>query len=282
MKSFYPCLLAPVALASLAVGCQGAAPVVPATSSASADATVSPAPGPTPVPTATPSATPTPAPAGFRDDFNGSALDASRWLSFPQTGIVRVADGMLDVLNTPTQRNFPYVVTHDAVVPAEGPVFMELAYRYVTLGTNISFNWDFLPAELPNEKALTVPFMATNFVYTNMVLNFDTETGAATFQSAKAVAPSDAFHRLRLEFDGKDAWRVILDTTELGKFTSRRRPRKFWIGQNPPKDLTTGASWPRIQLDYVAAGPLTSPDPARPAPTPAPTPVPTATPTPKP
>lgn len=240
-----------LALSSLPA-CQ---PQQPAAAPATACPVVSMAPA-TPVPTATP----TPAGAAFRDDFDETNLDGSRWLSFPQSGLVRIQDGKLDSLNTGGQKNFPYLVTRDAIIPATGPFYFELAYQFISNGGQVSFSLDYLPAEAPNEKPLTTPFMVTSGFYDKLRMVFDTETTPQTIDGTKGIAAGP--HVLRIENDGNNTYRVVLDGAEAGTFTSKRRPTKFWMGQNPPKDLANGATWPRIELDYVAAGPLDAPAPA--------------------
>jgi hypothetical protein len=206
---------------------------------------------------------------GFRDDFDGDALDGERWTSFAQSGIIRLANGKLDVLNTGGQKNFPYVVTKHNVIPSEGPFFVEFSYNVVTVGQQVSFQLDYLPAEQPNEKALTSPFMTTNWFYTSMRLIFDTESAPIQFQS-KGGYGDNTFHRVRIECDGQRNYRVIFDQTELGTFQSKRRPQKFWLGTNPVKDVGAGVTWPRLQVDYFEANALTTPDPALPAGAPSP------------
>lgn len=242
------------------------APVVPA---------ASPEASPTATPSVAPSPSPSPAAVGFRDDFDGAQLDDTRWLSFPQSGIIRLTGGKLELLNTAGQKDFPYLVTRDEIVPPTGPFFVEFSYTYLTLGAPVAFCLDYLPAAQPNEKPLTTPFMATAGFYGNLVLNFDTENGTQSFQGVRALSVGVA-HRVRLECDGQQNYRAIIDQTEVGTFASKRRPTKFWIGTNPPKDQPTGQTWPRLDVDYVAAGPLASPDAATPAPSPTPSASPSA------
>ncbi|MDB5096804.1 MAG: hypothetical protein JWM80_1225 [Cyanobacteria bacterium RYN_339] len=249
----------PLVLAAVLVaGCPSPQTVTPAVVPNTVAAVCTP--GPSVAPSATASATPAPT-EGFRDDFDGTVLDPTRWASFPQSGIIRFENGKLDLLNTNNQKNFPYVLAKQAVFPASGPFFLEVAYTVVTGGTNISFSLDYLPAETPGEKPITKPFMSTTWFYNNLQFNFDTENGAPTFQGTKGYLPALP-HRLRIENDGSTTYRVIFEQTEVGTFQSKRRPTRFWIGSNPVADLKAGAVWPRIQVDYVAAGPLTAPDPA--------------------
>jgi hypothetical protein len=216
-----------------------------------------------PAPSAAPTATPTPVATGFRDDFDGPVLDPERWTSFPQSGIVRFEGGKLDLLNTANQKNFPYLLSKPNVIPASGPFFLEVSYVLISGGTAISLSLDYLPAEAPGEKPVTKPFMFTNWFYSSLQLNFDTENGAPVFYGPKGYAFNTP-HRLRVENDGSSHYRVIFEQTEIGTFESKRRPTRFWVGANPVADLKTGANWPRLQLDYVAAGPLDAPDPATP------------------
>jgi hypothetical protein len=211
-----------------------------------------------------PSASPSAAAASFRDDFDGPLLDQDKWASYPQSGIIRFEGGKLDLLNTPNQKNFPYLLARHAVIPATGPFFLETSYTLVSAGAAVSFCLDYLPAEAPNEAPLTRPFMSTSWFYHALKFAFETETGTQTFAGTDG-ATIGSTHRIRVENDGNTTYRVIFDTTELGTFQSKRRPTRFWIGANPVADLKGGTTWPRLQIDYVAAGVLGAPDPATPA-----------------
>ena len=259
----HPLLLAAFLLGPLA-GCPG-----------NPGTTVTPLAQPTSAPVATNSATPSPVvssptptavpsdPLAFRDDFDGLVLNQDRWASFAQSGIIRFEAGKLDLLNTANQKNFPYVVSKQSIVPPTGPFFVELSYLLVSGGAPVSFSLDYLPADVPNEKPLTTPFMSTTWFYSHMKINFETEAGAPSFTGLKGYTFGTP-HRLRLENDGSGNYRVIFDQTEVGTFHSKRRPTRFWVGTNPPADLKTGTNWPRLQIDYIAAGVLLIPDPATP------------------
>ena len=234
----------------------------------------------------TPTSTPAPgasASAGFepgvffRDDFDGTALDASRWNAFAQSGIILVRDGKAELLNTGKQVNFPYVVMKENQLPKEGPFYVEWSYEFFATGA-IAFALDYLPPDKPGEEILTQPFLRTANVHGNMRFYLTLEKGVQTFDAPlgyKEGAP----HRVRLECDGKDNFRLLFDQYEVGSFTSSRRPLKFWVGQYPVKD-SAATLWPRVALDYVTAAVLTTPAVSEPLPTPTPKPTPKPTPEP--
>jgi hypothetical protein len=218
-------------------------------------------PSGTPAPSASPLISPSPSPSvgldglAFRDDFMTSPLDTSRWNYHAQSGIIQVNKGVLDVLNAGAQKNFPYIVTRENIIPPVGAWFFETEYQYVSGGAWASICLDFLPNDEPNQKALTQPFMTTQQNDSDLKIAFDTESKPQSFTAPKG-ATAGTFHRLRVECDSNQTYNVLYDNVVLGTFSSKRRPQKFWIGANPPTDLTTAVNWPRIQFHYVAAGPL--------------------------
>lgn len=254
-------LALPAALAALGCPSQPAVVVV-APSPSAAPSTAASATS-----SATAAASPSPAPsvaAGFREDFDGPSLAPAVWSAFPQSGILHFDSGHLELINSSGTKNYPYLVTKNPIIPASGPWYFEMSFAVVTQGTPPSFSLDYLPADGPGDMPLTSPFMSTTTFYNALRMNFVTENGVKTYDGAKGNQPG-AFHRLRVENDGQLNYRVIFDQTELGRFTSKRRPQKFWLGQNPPKDANIAVpSWQRLQLDYVAAGTLDTPDPATP------------------
>jgi hypothetical protein len=222
--------------------------------------------------TAAPGALPS-ADAGFRDDFDGASLSEQRWRSLPQTGMITLKDGVLELLNPGNQPNFPYLYTRPAIIPAEGPFYFEFKYRVLALGsTSPSFCLDYAPVSQPGEAPIAEPFMRLSQFYFTLKGTFSTESGPKAYDvpgELRAFSPGEDWHRVRLENDGSGKYRFIVDQKELATFTSTRRPQKFWIGTYPVKD-TDASSWPRLQFDYVAAGALGAPDPAQPVAPPSP------------
>lgn len=218
---------------------------------------------------------------GFRDDFDGQTLDESHWISFQQSGLITLKDGQVELLNTGRQPNFPYMLSRSSVIPQDGPWFLEIKFSYLMLGA-VSFALDHLPAEAPGEEALTKPFLLvtsrSKFTFT---ADIEGNTDPTTFSPEVVEANKD--YLLRVEGDSQGHNRVILDGREVLLFETTRRPSRFWIGQNPPKDVAP-QTWPRILIDYVATGVLAAPASAEPyvAPTPKPTPTPKPKPTPTP
>lgn len=211
-----------------------------------------------PVPVASASPSPAPAastqPGAFRDDFDGDRLDAARWSAFEQSGIIAVRQGALEVLNAGTQPDFPYLLTKSDIIPASGPFFFEISYKLVTGGKNVAFCLDYLPSAEPGKESLTQPFMRTEATDKQMKVHFDLEESDYTSTIAAGFA-SDAFHTLRLEGDGKSHYRLLHNGQEVGVLSTSRRPQKFWLGAYPQTDKRPGI-WPRITLEYVAAGTL--------------------------
>lgn len=235
-----------------------------------------------PPPVATPSqeavSTPTPGPSQapgvfFRDDFDGNVLDEQKWKQFQRNGVAIVRSGSLEMLTAGNQPNYPYVLSRQDIIPETGPYYFETTFSYKVGAANQPFMaLDYLPAESPDEEALTTPFMRV-FGYANRVRAvFKLENGERT-----ADAPNQAVvnhpYVLRVEFDGDRGYRYILDGVELASFESKRRPKRYWIGSYPFKDITPGV-WPHLLIDYVAAGVLVTPASAQPLPTPSPSPSP--------
>ncbi|HEY9721562.1 MAG TPA: hypothetical protein V6D47_06085 [Oscillatoriaceae cyanobacterium] len=204
-----------------------------------------------------------PSAAGFDNEFDGSSLDSTQWAVFSQSGVVSVHDGLLDVVTPPNVRNCPYIVTKSNVIPQDGPFFFETKYTRMSQGLIPAFCLDYLPAPQPNEAPVTQPFMALATSGSNVMLVFNLESGTRSYVIPNG-AVIGATHRIRLEDDGSGNYRAIADETELGTFHSDRRPMKFWIGTNPPKDVAPNI-WARMTFDYVKAALLTVPDPAMPA-----------------
>lgn len=215
----------------------------------------------------------------FRDDFNGTAVDTSRWRAYAQSGVILVRDGKLELLNTGKQPNFPYVVMKDNALPKQGAYYVEFNYEFLASG-NVSFTLDHLPPDSPGQESLTTPFMRTGNVRGDMRVYFDIEKDDPVYTIPDAYEEG-ASHKLRLECDGQNNFRLFFDQFEVGSFTTERRPLKFWVGQYPLRDVNP-TLWPRLTMDYVACGVLSSATSAAPLPTPTPKPTPTPAPTPEP
>lgn len=223
-------------------------------------------------PASAPIASPSPSPVlegvDFVDDFSGTGVDESKWRAYEQTGLFLMKDGRLEMLNAGNQPDFPLLISKNTIIPQDGPYAFETNFQYLAGGAAVSFCLDWEPPEAPGMDGLTVPFMRTQYVATSLRLIFNTEDGPQNVDTGLgAIDPKTGPHTLRIEFDGKDTYRVLFDGQEKGTVTSKRRPRKFWVGAYPNRNVTPTA-WPRIAFDYVKAGPY------------APTPAPAATPTP--
>lgn len=222
----------------------------------------------------------------FRDDFSGTSLDDARWYSLEQTGVIQVAGGVAELLNTGSAANYPYIATRQAIVPAAGPFYVEFSYKCQSSGSQIAFGLDAAPPLAPTDPVPATPFFYTNWVYDKMAVAVE---GALVGSVPNSLGAGKG-HTVRIEVDANGMARVIADHAQYGQAVKmKHRPTRFFMGPWPLfKDLAKPASWPRIDLDYVEAGPLTNPDVATPPPTPTPapaktpTPKPTATPTPKP
>jgi hypothetical protein len=229
-----------------------------------------------------PVVTPTPGPSQapgvfFRDDFDGNALDEQKWKIYQRAGVSLVRDGKLELLTSANQPNFPYLLSRTDIIPETGPYYYESSFAYKA-GANYQpiIALDYLPAEAPNEEALTTPFMRS-FGHANRVRTvFKLENGEKVVD-APAQAVLNHFYVTRLEFDGQSRYRFILDGVELATFESKRRPKRYWFGSYPFKDVAPG-NWPHMLVDYVAAGVLTAPASAAPLPTPTPSPSPSPSP----
>jgi hypothetical protein len=222
-----------------------------------------------PASAAPPSASPLLQGVDFVDDFSGASVDATKWQVYQQTGLVLIREGRLEILNAGNQPNFPYIVSKNAIIPSDGPVFFEMNFQYFASGAPVSFNLDYYPPEAPGKEGLTVPFMTTAPVATALRMTFRTEDGEKVASTPLGVlSTASGPHTFRVEYSGT-TYRVIIDNTELTTFESKRRPVKFWIGNYPNKDVPATA-WPRIAIDYVKAGVLTAPASAMPLPTPTP------------
>jgi hypothetical protein len=221
---------------------------------------------------AAPAASPSPSPVldgvDFVDDFSGTGVDDTKWLAWQQTGLFLMKDGHLEMLNAGNQPDFPLLISKNVIIPQDGPYFFETNFQFLANGSPVSFNLDWEPPEQPGVDGLTVPFMRTQPVASSLRMIFNTEDGTKNVDTGLGTLdPKTGAHTLRIEFDGKDGYRVLFDGEEKGTFTSKRRPRKFWVGAYPNKGVPSTA-WPRISFDYVKAGVFT------------PTPAPSATPTP--
>lgn len=211
-------------------------------------------------PAATPGAsTPLPEGADFVEEFSGPTLDEAKWQLVKQAGLTLFEDGRLQMLSAGTKPTFPFLATRDVIIPQDGPFFFELKYQYLSNGAPVSFNLDYYPPEQPNMDGLTIPLMRTMPVATAMRMIFHTETGEPFVDTGlDAYLSTTGPHTMRVEFDGTETYRVLFDNVERGTVTSKRRPRKFWVG-NYPNRTTAGQSWPHIALDYLKAGVLAAP-----------------------
>lgn len=225
--------------------CNGQAPTAP----------IGPGPSASVAPGASASSSPL-APGTFREDFEGTGLDAERWAAFTRTGIVRVGDGVLELTNSRNQVNYPYVLAKPPVIPAQGPAYFEVAFKLLSAGS-VSLSLDYLPAENPEDRPLTQPFLRTSLSDGVFKVTVEHETGSFEKELAGALDGSKR-HVLRMEHDGSGAYRLIWDGQEISKFRSRHRPTRFWIGSYPVAE-TRARAWPHLQVDYVEAGVLTAP-----------------------
>jgi hypothetical protein len=238
--------------------------------------------------TAPPGSTPTPGAAAgdpeasgaaaFKDDFNGNSLDSGVWDSGSQAGLIQVSGGYVDLLATGSAKSFPFLVTARPVIPEEGPFFVEWRYKVVGAGALPVMAIDQAPPRHPGEALSAAPFFSSGSFYKAGRFYFE---GHYVGDGANGVALNSE-HKLRVEVDGNNKARLIFDGGQLGQaLPVKQRPKHFYTGPNALKD-GAATTWGRLQLDFVAAGALTSPDPATPPPTPTPTPKPTASPTPTP
>lgn len=273
-------LAVPLAAGACVLGTPGGTEVTTAPLSPSPTA---PGPSATPASAAPtlPAASASPSPAGvfFRDDFDGDALDPSRWTVHERDGRVLVGKGQLEMLVGGQAASFPLVLPKHDNLPKEGPYYVETRYTFNTTGRVSGFNLDYVPLSAPDDPGITEPFLRWSLYALNLNFLFKTES-----QQISALPPANALapkvpHRFRLEFDGEDTYRVIYDDQELSTFESRRRPALLWFGVYPNKP-GAAASWASWSVDYVESGVLVTPDPARPRaasqPSSAPTPTPAA------
>lgn len=226
---------------------------------------------------ASPSTSPSPAqdPSVYlQDSFEGASLREDVWSSFPQTGLIHVRDGRLELLNTGRKPNYPYVVTKNRIIPESGPFYFEVTYEILARGANVNLALDYLPAPAPGEAALTEPFLRAKDFYRDLRMALKTESGEKVY-TGKGGYDLGGPHTLRLENDGAGHYRVILDQVELGTFESQRRPQKFWVGPYPLKDATPSTDWAHVAIHSITSAHMTTPAsaaPVSPSPSPSPTP----------
>jgi hypothetical protein len=204
----------------------------------------------------------------FRDDFDGTVVDEAKWKLFQRSGLSFVKEGRLELLAAGSQPNYPYLLTRENIIPEAGPFYFEFAYEFLAFGrAGIVFALDYLPAESPDEEALTTPFMLSTGFYANIRNTFKLESGNKALDGKNGWTLKQR-HVLRLEGNDAGQYRLIHDGFEVGTFESKRRPMRFWLGASNFKNVAA-TSWPHLAIDHVAAGTLSTPMPASPYPTPA-------------
>ena len=223
----------------------------------------------------------------FREPFDGTVLVPDRWVAIAGPGVLAVANGVLDVAVPEAAAAYPYLVTRQPVVPLTGPYFAEVTYKVLGTGNGrTAFGLDVAPPLAKGDPVPPAPVLRAAWVLANMAVTIE----GVTNQVAVGAFASGPAHTFRVEVDAAGKLRAIVDHRQLGQAVLvHKRPTRFYLGANPPLvDQAPTSTWPRLQLDAVAAGPLGSPDPATPPPTPTPTPTPkptlkpVATPTPTP
>ncbi len=172
---------------------------------------------------------------------------------------------MLDLASPGVTWDFPLVIANGEILPAEGPWYFEISYKALTVGRPLGFQLDFLPPEGPDDQGVSQPFMNGLWFQTDLVFAFRSETTNNLAMIQRGTLKPNTPHRVRIESDGVEKYRGIIDTTEYLTFPSKRKPRRFWMGDYPNKPVGA-TNWARIQIDYVEVGVLSEPDPATPKP----------------
>lgn len=213
--------------------------------------------------TTTAGGTPTPPGGEFREEFEGTLLDPERWLSFDRGGVTVVHNGVVDMLTTSNQTNFPDLVSKLDIIPQAGPWSFEVGYKIPTVGpSSASFSLDYLPPTNAEDGGLTQPFMRTLGVEGDLVVVFNLESGEKSVKVPGGNVPNKDL-QLRVECDDKNSYRLLAGAVEVTTFTSKRRPRKFWIGAYP-KPSGNPVNWSRYNIDYVAVQVIYTPAAATP------------------
>jgi thrombospondin type 3 repeat protein len=228
----------------------------------------------------------------WQDDFDGTALDMSKWdttndtsglrwcppnlddqlgvggywfdpsadpaclgyMAGPPYGQIAVGGGQA-AFSSWYGRTFPYVTSKGAPFPASGDFALDVRARfdgYGGHGTNAIW--------VSSQSDLTATGIHSPGPGYIMSIHADTGNGAIVgllgLDAARIPDPS-SFHDYRLEYtDG--AYRVLIDGSRvLGPFASSSRARSMWIG-NPVFPWWTAGQWTPFTLDRVE---VSNPDP---------------------
>ncbi|MEB3195564.1 MAG: hypothetical protein VKP62_00015 [Candidatus Sericytochromatia bacterium] len=191
----------------------------------------------------------------FREDFSGSAIDGTSWSVHEKSGVVRLKDGWLNVMQVVGEADFPLLVSSEKVIPKSGPWYFESKAQWLSaVNESIasSLNWDVLPPSGPADPGFVPPTVEVrNYWYKPTVT---VRTGSKEVTGQLDDTSQEPFV-IRLEFDGKSDYQVLVNSKIVVSEQMTRRPRYFWIGRYPNVPVP-GARFHNWRVDYIETGPL--------------------------
>lgn len=191
----------------------------------------------------------------FRDDFDGPAVDTSKWRVYEKSGVVRQRDGWLEAVSTAGGADFPFLVTASTIIPDSGGWYFETHAKWFNARDNSkvpSLNLDVLPPSSPDDEGYAAPMIQILPSYYKPLILF--KTGAQNIEKP-AVAEKNAPFTVRIECDLENNYQIYVNAKQLVTGKSSRRPKAFWLGHYPNSPIPS-AEWLHWRIDYIETGVL--------------------------
>jgi len=218
----------------------------------------------TPTPTRTPTRAQTPTPAAprpvvvFREDFDGSRLDSSRWSAANTGNPITVNSGILRLASSST--NYPFIYSRYNPFPASGDYRMSYRFRYTSVnwcGVGILMTSYALSPGLGQDQASSYQKRSEENGVAVGVWQDLKEGLHVLFRSREDrvdvpyPGPDTAWHEMIVEYS-QGQYKIHLDRTL--SYTSKPTPHRaqfIWLGN--PVELGAGFAcpWDTLELDYI-------------------------------
>ena len=187
---------------------------------------------------------------GFREDFDGTALDPNVWQVYTNGGLVDVDSGYVTLSKIGISNTFPYIHTKFSPIPPNGNFAVKIGVQYLEAnpyGNGLSIDYE-LPANGALGSWAWQPSIYTLWQGSTFGFNLLDFSGSSLYY---VPAPDLDYHEIEFRWlDDTDEYYIDSQLVSKEPRSSNvPRPVDIWFGN--PVTADSIRAWTSFRIDYI-------------------------------